>query len=165
MANYLEDELPTGQDLAIMIYGDYCAMAPAQRARLLHRVRATLAPGGRFIFDVFSPGQMHDLSEGFEGARRLMQGFWAEGDYFGFKRCFLWPEQLVSLERYLIATPDRQFEVLNWMQYFTPQSIAAELTASGFAMEAAVEFVTGASWQGGATPIAIVARPQEGPVS
>lgn len=160
MANYLEDELPEGQDLVIMIYGDYCAMGPEQRARLLRRVRATLAPGGRFVFDVFSPGQMGDLSEGFEGGRRFMQGFWAEGDYFGCKRTFLWPELLVSLERYLVATPDRQFEVLNWMQYYTPASIAAELAAADFAADAALDFVTGEPWQEGATPIAIVARPQ-----
>ena len=165
IANYLEDELPGGQDLVIMIYGDYCAMAPDQRARLLQRVRATLAPGGCFVFDVFSPGQMHDLSEGFESGRRFMQGFWAEGDYFGFKRTFLWPEELVSLERYLVATPDRQFEVLNWMQYYTPQSIAAELAKSGFAAEAAVEFVTGEPWQDGAMPIAIVAQPHPAPLS
>ena len=160
IANYLEDELPKGQDLVIMIYGDYCAIAPEQRARLLQRVRATLAPGGHFVFDVFSPGQMQLLSEGFEGGRRFMQGFWAEGEYFGFKRTFLWPEELVSLERYLVATPDRQFEVLNWMQYYTPDSIGAELVASGFVAEAALDFVTGEPWQEGATPIAIVARPQ-----
>jgi hypothetical protein len=108
---------------------------------------------------------MRDLSEGLEGGRRFMQGFWADGDYFGFKRCFLWREQLVSLERYLVATPDRQFEVLNWMQYYTPQSIAAELARSGLAVDAAVEFVTGEAWQDGATPIAIVAQPQPAPLS
>lgn len=160
IANYLEDELPGGQDLVIMIYGDYCAMAPEQRARLLRRVGATLAPGGRFVFDVFSPGQMADLSEGFEAGRRFMQGFWAEGDYFGFKRTLLWPDERVSLERYLVLMPDRQLEVLNWMQYYTPDSIAAELAASGFVADATLDFVTGAPWQEGAVPIAIVARPQ-----
>lgn len=160
IADYLEDELLGGQDLVIMIYGDYCAVAPAQRARLLRRVRAALAPGGRFVFDVFSPGQMQLLSEGFEGGRRFMHGFWADGDYFGFKRTFLWPTERISLERYLVATPDRQFEVFNWMQYYTPDTIAAELAASGFAADAALDFVTGEPWQEGATPIAIVARPQ-----
>lgn len=160
IADYLQDELPGGQDLIIMIYGDYCAMAPEQRARLLQRVRAALAPGGHFVFDVFSPGQMELLGEGFEGGRRFMHGFWAEGDYFGFKRTFLWPDDRISLERYLVATPDRQFEVLNWMQYYTPETIAAELAASGFVADAALDFVSGEPWHEGATPIAILARPQ-----
>lgn len=158
-ADYLEDELPSGQDLVIMIYGDYCAMPPAQRHRLLDRIRAMLKPGGHFVFDVFSPGEMRLLSEGLSVDRRPRGGFWSGGDHVAFKRTFLWPEQLVSLERYLVATADRKFEIFNWMQYFTPEAITAELDAAGYAVDATPDFVTGEPWQESARPIAVVSRP------
>ena len=83
--DYLADPLTEGQDIVTLIYGDYCALAPAMRTRLLERVRQTLAGGGRFVFDVYSVGQMSRLTEGFEAGHRYMNGFWAEGDYYGFR--------------------------------------------------------------------------------
>ena len=44
------------------------------------------------------------------------------------------------------------------MQYYTPDTIAAELAASGFTAEAFVEMETGEPWQGNATPFFFIAR-------
>jgi SAM-dependent methyltransferase len=159
-ADYLEGALPEAQDIVTLIYADYCPLAPAMRSRLLGRVREMLVPGGSFVFDVFSPGQMSRLREGFEAGHRYGDGFWAPGDYYGFKRTFLWPDLLISLERYLISAEDRQFGIFNWMQYFAPESITAELTASGFEVETLLEVDTGEAWQGGATPITVIAHPR-----
>jgi SAM-dependent methyltransferase len=159
-ADYLRDPLPREQDVVILVYGDYCALSPDLRARLLGRVHEMLTLDGRFVFDVYSPGQMGALKEGFDAGQRFMSGFWAAGDYYGFKRTFLWPSEKISLERYLIATPVRQFEIFNWMQYFTPDKIADELKTAGFTVEAQLEFDSGEPWLGGPTPITLVARSQ-----
>lgn len=158
-ADYLTAPLPALQDIVFMIYGDYCALAPDQRSALLRRVRTVLAPGGHFVFDVYSPGQMAMLSEGFEGGPNYGNGFWSPQDYFAFRQTHLWPDERISLERYLVATAERQFEIFNWMQYFTPATIADELALAGFAVEAQLEFETGFAWQGGATPLTLIARP------
>ena len=47
-------DLGDGYDAALLIYEDYCAMSPAQRALLLARVREALRPGGHVLFDVTS---------------------------------------------------------------------------------------------------------------
>ncbi len=157
-ANYL-DPLPTGPaDLVTLIYGDYCALSPDQRRTLLANVAATLAPGGRFVFDVFSPGQFERMSEGTEFGHRYMGGFWSAEDYFGFKKTTLFPEQLVSLERYLVVEADRSFEVFNWMQYYTTETIAAELADAGFIADDFVEMESGEPWQDDATPFFVNAR-------
>ncbi len=157
--DYLTADLPEAQDIVTVIYGDFCALAPDQRRRLLARVRAMLAPGGRLVLDAYTPGQFAALSEGFEGGHNYQNGFWSPLDYFAFKQTHLWPDELISLERYLVATAERQFEIFNWMQYFTPASIEAELAEAGFAVEANVEFDTGQPWAGGATPLTVIAGP------
>ena len=50
--NYLALEDTARYDAALLIYGDFCPLAPAQRARLLANVRRALLPGGNFVLDV-----------------------------------------------------------------------------------------------------------------
>lgn len=157
-ADYLHDDLPAGQDLAVLIYGDYCALSPQRRARLLARVRGVLRPGGALVFDVFSIGAFDALTEVEECGRCYMAGFWAPGDYFGFRRTFLYAERKVGLDRYLIAAPERIFTVDNWMQYFAPENAVAEARAAGFSRIETVDALTGGAWTPGADPFAVVAR-------
>jgi SAM-dependent methyltransferase len=158
-ADYLRDDLPAQSDLVIQIYGDFCALAPDKRALLLQKVRASLAPGGSFVFDVFSLGQYGELAEREAFGHRFMDGFWSAADYIGFQRTFLYPGHAISLDRYLVVEPHRSFEICNWMQYYTPESIAAELAQSGFRMAAAREFSTGGTWTAGPTAFAVIAEP------
>jgi SAM-dependent methyltransferase len=157
-ANYLLPPLPAPADLVTLIYGDFCALSPDRRRALLANVAAALAPGGRFVFDVFSPGQFAAIVEGTEFGHRYMGGFWSSEGYFGFKRTLLYPAEHISLERYLIVEAARSFEVFNWMQYNTPETIAAELAAAGFTADACVEIESGEPWHGGATPFFVIAR-------
>lgn len=53
--DYSRDELGGGFELAMMIYCDFGALAPAAELVLV-RVREALAPGGLFVFDVLGPG-------------------------------------------------------------------------------------------------------------
>ena len=135
----------------------------AMRHNLEHksaRKRRALKADGVLVFDVFSPGQMAGLVEGVEAGRRLMGDFWAEDDYFALKRTFVWPAARISLERYLVLQPDRRLEIYNWMQYYTPASIAAELAQSGYVVEASLEVATGLPWQESPTAFVVLARPQ-----
>lgn len=156
LADYLAAPLPGAFDLVTLIYGDYCSLSPDRRQTLLARIAAALAPSGRLVFDVYSPGQLAALKEGVEYGHRYMNGFWAEEDYFAFKSTLLYPDDLISLERYLVATERREFEIFNWMQYFTPDSIAEELQPSGFAAEACLDLLTGEAWANSPTPFFVV---------
>ena len=158
VADYLKDPLPENQDAILLIYGDFCALSPERRAALLVRIRTALRPGGALVFDVFSRPQYEQRTESSEFARRLMGGFWAPGDYFGFRATFLYDALSLSLDRYCIVEPDRRRDIFNWLQYFTPETAAAEAEAAGFEVEAVVEACDGTDWTGGPSEFAVVAR-------
>lgn len=134
-ANYLSDELPSGYDIITLIYTDLCALSPDQRLTLLSRMRGMLNDNGKIIIDVASTELLKDKEEATVIEDRLMGGFWAEGDYVGIQRSFIYKDQDVSLDRYLIVEPNETWEIFNWFQYFTPESLKAELKTAGFVVE------------------------------
>ncbi|HUO97230.1 MAG TPA: class I SAM-dependent methyltransferase [Rhizomicrobium sp.] len=158
LADYMKDALTGGQDIVTLIYGDYCVLSPPQRRALLERVRAMLKPGGHFLFDVFSLAQFGQRSEEFRCERRLMSGFWADGDYFGFRATHLYPELYLALDRYLIVEPERTKDIFNWMQYFSPDDVAAELREAGFEVAEIFDVETGKRWLERSAPFGVLAK-------
>ncbi|MDQ2079269.1 class I SAM-dependent methyltransferase [Xanthobacteraceae bacterium Astr-EGSB] len=158
VGDYLKDEIPGGQDLVCLIYGDMCAMSAENRRAVTAKVRRALKPGGLFIFDLFSQGQFAERAESTSFARNMMDGFWSAADYFGFLKVFLYPEECVALDRYLIVEDSRSFEVFNWMRYYSPQAARAEFDGNGFQIERLVDVSTGAPWTLSASPFAVIAR-------
>jgi SAM-dependent methyltransferase len=143
-ADYLTDELPGGFDLITLIYYDLCPLSPEHRGALLGRAMNMLAPGGRLVMDVVGTGALDGREDSLVLEHRLMGGFWAAGDYVGIHRAHVYPEERLSLDHYLIVEPDQAWQIFNWLQYFTPQSIEAELNAAGFKIEQIAGDLTGA---------------------
>lgn len=156
--DYLVEAMPSAQNLVTLIYGDYCVLSPEQRSNLLARTFAMLKPGGHFLFDVFSRPQFGQIEEGLVCEHRLMNGFWAEGDYFGFKATHRYTDRHIALERYLIVEPQRTRDIYNWMQYFTPAEIEAELTAAGLDLVEIFDLASGGKWIEKSTPFGVLAR-------
>lgn len=132
IANYLEAALPTEQDLITLIYCDLCALSPALRKQLYSQVRKALRPGGTFIFDVLSVEAFHTFTEHCTFAPEYMDRFWSANRYYTFHNAYRYEDDKVSLDHYTIIEEQRTWHVYNWLQYFTPESIHAELTANGF---------------------------------
>lgn len=86
-----------------------------------------------------------------------MGGFWAEGDYVGVQRSFVYPQQNLSVDRYVIFEPQETWQVFNWFQYFTPDGLRQELNAAGFAVEQMTEGLTGAPLEDEGDYIAVIA--------
>ena len=156
-ADYLTDDLPDGFDIVTLIYTDFCVLSPQQRAIVLHRMRDMLKPGGRIVIDVNGIGSLTAKEECTHIEDRLMGGFWAEGDYVGIQRSFIYPQERLSLDRYLIVEPDQSWQVFNWFQHFTPQTLQAELTSAGFAVEQMRATLTGEPLRANSDVIAVIA--------
>ena len=131
-ADYLSDDLPTGFDVVTLIYTDLCALSPAQREGLLGRMREMLNPGGHIVLDIAGTGSFATKEETTVIEHKLMGGFWSPGDYVGIQRTFVYPTELLSLDRYLIVEPSETWQVYNWTQHFTLEGIEAELRNAGF---------------------------------
>ena len=157
VANYLTDPLPRDQDLITMIYCDLCPLSPAQRQTLLGKVRTSLRPDGAFVFDVASIKAFEDTTETTTFGHTYMDGFWSEKDYFAFHNTYRYEDENVSLDHFTIIEEKGTWDVYNWMQYYTPESIAAELGANGLDV---VDIVGGFGVDGADdTTFAVIARP------
>jgi len=158
-ADYLDWVPQHRYDLVLMIYHDYAALAPRQRRQLLDNVHAMLEPDGAFLFDVPSLAALADLEEATAYAPMLMDGFWSSHPYYGFLNTFRYPDALVSVDRYEIVEARRTRIFYNWLQYFDPESLAAELATAGFTVDEVVGDVAGGELGPASHELAAVARP------
>ena len=134
-ADYLSDELPDDFDIVTLIYTDYSVLSPSQRVRLLGRIGKMLKPGGHLVMDVAGMGSFEAKEECTLIENKLMHGFWAEGDYVGIQRSFIYRDECLSVDRYVIVEPTETWQVFNWFQYFTPGRLQKELCVAGFHVE------------------------------
>jgi hypothetical protein len=102
-----------------------------------------LNPGGSFVMDVAGMGSFEGKEESTLIENNLMFGFWAKGDYVGIHRAFVYPKELLSLDRYVIIEPTETWQIFNWFQHFTPESLETELIAASFLVEQMVGDLTG----------------------
>lgn len=158
VGDYLKEPIPGGQDLVCLIYGDMCTLSPENRRTVVANVRAALKPGGVFIFDLYSEEQFAECTEFVEFSENLMDGFWSAVPYFGFRKMFVYQEERVTLDRYLIVEAGRTREIFNWMQYYSIKRALREFNANGFVVEGMVDVLTGAAWTPGPSPFAVIAR-------
>ena len=156
--NYLEDDLGSGFDAAILIYEDYCALGPGQRSELLSRIHSALLPGGRLVFDVTSAERFSEYRDGVVSQANLHDGFWAEPPYVGTEETWTYPELRLVLTRYTIETPTQDRQFWNWMQCLTPAEVDAELAAAGFAPPQYFGDVTGARFDASAPTFTVLTR-------
>lgn len=132
VGSYLDAELGSEYDAAILIFEDYCALSPTQRALLLNRIHSSLRAGGRFAFDVTSATRFADFVEGHREEQNLMNGFWADEPYSGAQETWTYPELKLVLERYTILTASATRQFWNWTQCLTVGTMTAELATAGF---------------------------------
>jgi len=158
LGDYLDLRIETGYDLATMIMCDFCAMSPEQRGRLLRRVGELLAPGGAFLFDVYSHAFFETWDEMAACGEGMMDGFWSSQPYFGFLNTFKYEEAKVVLEKYLIVERERQTEYFNWFQHYSLESLTAEVEAAGLVVDEAFGDVAGEPFDDSLAEFAVVVR-------
>ena len=157
-ADYLAWESSGRFDLALLIFCDLCALAPADRARLLATICRWLVPGGALVLDVHSLVTFAALPEVHETAPDLLGGFFATEPYVGELRRFRYEAEHVTLDRYRITTAAGTTEIFNWLQHYSPEAFTAELEAAGFRVEALFADVAGAPLRPDSPDLAAIAR-------
>lgn len=157
-ADYLRDPLPGHFDVAVLIYYDYCAMAPQQRTLLLSRIHGLLNPGGRLVLDLPGPGAFEQVGDHSEIEERLMAGFFAPGEYVGIHKTDVYDEEWISLDRFFIIEPQETWQIFNWMQYYTPESAVSELAENGFMASVLTGGLDGAALEADSKTLGIIAE-------
>lgn len=157
-ADYLEYQPAGTFDLITMIMCDFCALSPTQRASMLAKFEGLLADQGRVILDVYSLQALADRDEGLICEKNQLNGFWSAQPYFGFVASFKYDEEKVSLDKYTIVEQDRQREIYNWLQYFTPESLEREAREAGLIIDELCGDVAGNPYATDAAEFAVVLK-------
>ncbi len=158
LQNYLEFSGENSFDAALLIYGDYCVLSPADRKRLLEIVRRSLVIGGRFVLDVTTRERQkrNGRKNGWDAAA---SGFWSGKPHFVLEQGFDYPEELVHLDQYIVIDEDDAVRVFrNWFQDFTANSIRSELESGGFRLSGLYADLAGTSFYSDSEWIGVVAE-------
>ena len=156
--NYLEFETEDRYDLIIMIMCDFCALSPDQRKIMLNKFFALLNSGGSVLLDVYSLKAFEERKETALYEAHLLDGFWSPTKYYGFLNTFKYEEEEVILDKYTLVEAARTRTVYNWLQYFTPETLAKELEECGFAVESVYADVAGSPYAPDNTEFAVVVK-------
>jgi SAM-dependent methyltransferase len=157
--DYLSFTQEDTYDLIIVIMRDFGALRPGDRTRLLDVVRAHLAPGGALLFDVDSSAAFETVQERAVYAPDLMEAFFAPSPYFGFHNTYRYEPEQVSLDKFEIIRGDGTQSHLVWVQYYSLETLTAELASAGFDVAEALGDVAGSGYDPGAPQFAVVATP------
>ncbi len=132
--NYLTLDREAEFDLALLIYGDLCALAPADRDALLRRVHRALKPGGHFVFDVST--RLLRWRVGLQNHWYVAEsGFWKPGPHLVLEQGFDYPEHDAYLDQYIVIEEDGRVSVYrNWFIDYAPETITPILERHGFAV-------------------------------
>lgn len=141
--NYLELEDENRYDAAFLIYGDFCPLNPAQRARLLQNIHHALKPNGKFVLDV-STRECRRKHGNKNQWYATESGFWKPGPHLVLEEGFDYPEQSIWLDQYTVIEADGNVSVYrNWFQDYTPETITEELSQGSFSVESLWGDLTG----------------------
>ena len=157
-ANYLDHQPEGTFDLVTMIMCDFCALSPAQRAKMITKFKGLLSNRGRVVLDVYSLSAFADKQENSVYEKNQLDGFWSADDYFAFVTSFKYDNEKVSLDKYTIVERNRQTEIYNWLQYFTPESLEREARAVGLEIDEVYGDVAGNQYDSDAAEFAVVMK-------
>ena len=156
--NYLALEDESLHDAAFLIYGDYCPLAPENRALLLRNVYRALKPGGSFILDVTTRElrMKYGLRKSWNA---LSNGFWRAGPHLVLEQGFDYHESSLYLNQYIVIEPYGCITVYrNWFQDFSKETITAELEKGGFTVDSLWGGLAGETMEENPDWIGVVAR-------
>ncbi len=157
-ADYLDYQPEGTFDLVTMIMCDFCALSPTQRATILAKFKGLLSDQGRIVLDVYSLRAFADKQEGSIFEKNQLNGFWSTDPYFGFVTSFKYDDEKVGLDKYTIVERNRQREIYNWLQYFTPESLEREAHAAGLEIDEVYGDVAGNPYAADAAEFAVVMK-------
>jgi SAM-dependent methyltransferase len=156
--NYLDLTDTNWYEASLLIFGDFCPLAPDQRSQLLRNIRGALKPGGRFVLDVTT--RVHRKRYGSTNHWYVAEsGFWKPGPHLVLETGFDYPEQSIYLDQMIVVEADGKLSVYrNWFQDYTRHTITQELEAGGFAVQSVWSDLIGSDFADDSEWIGVVAK-------
>lgn len=129
--DYLELAFDKRFDLVLLIFCDFGALSLANQQLLLGKINGLLAPGGKLIFDVFSPAYFEQYEEA-TSWNVQPAGFWRPHPHLVLEQKLTYPAHMVTLEQYQLIDEHGMALYRNWNKCFTEAEITGLLHQHGF---------------------------------
>lgn len=157
--DYLSLDIDGAFDVVTLIYCDFGVLSTESRALLLGRVRRALRPGGRFIFDVFTPAHGSGGPETKDWQYNGDGGFWDAGPHLLLNAFYRYDEDNTELTQAIVVGEDGINCYNLWEHRFTRESLSAEIQKAGFSGFTLYGDVSGAAYaESGATMCAVAVK-------
>jgi len=128
--NYLTSDEAGAYDVAILIYCDYGALSDVERCQILDNAYRALKPGGKLIFDVFTPMQYKESHEKRSFSIYENGGFYKAEPHICLYSHLKYGEN-VWLDQYLLIDVQDRVDTINvWDTTFTLESLSVEVEAA-----------------------------------
>jgi cyclopropane fatty-acyl-phospholipid synthase-like methyltransferase len=145
-------------DLISMIFCDFCALSPKQRASLMAKWRGLLGPEGAVLLDVFSLRQYEATEEKALYEYLPDGGFWTQEPCYVFQNTFKYETEKVFLDKYVIYEQNRTRQIFNWLKCYSLDALKQELADNGFSITEHYANVAGEPYRDDAMEMAVVAQ-------
>ena len=142
--SYLTMEFREEFDVATLIYCDFGVLSTQQRAVLLGKIHRALRPGGRLLFDVFTPRQYDGQKECTDWVYEA-SGFWSPEPYLCLNALYRYEAESTFLRQHIVVTDDAVNCYNVWEHTFTKEELARDLAVAGFEVGGFYDDIAGAA--------------------
>ncbi|MCL2003637.1 MAG: class I SAM-dependent methyltransferase [Oscillospiraceae bacterium] len=131
LQDYLSMDFKAAFDMITLIYYDYGALIPDERANLLRRIHKALKPGGLFLFDIYTPLRGKGKNDRASWDNHPNGGFWSAKPHICLSTEYVCGEAAEG-HRHVVVEENSVRSYNLWDCYFTRQSILGEADPFGF---------------------------------
>jgi len=156
VGNYLMFDATQEFDVAILIYCDYGVLSDDDRIKILTNIYKALKPGGKLIFDVFTPMKYAEVKESNTWFISGKNGFFRENEHLCLESHFIY-STFVHLDQYVIIDENDHVDVIRvWDHCFTPETLLSETEQVGFRTLGHYSNVIGAPYESASKTLCMV---------
>lgn len=156
-ANYIDYDFEGQFDLITLVYFDFCALNPEQRAVLLKKISKALNAGGSFVLDILTPAHFASIEESLDCSKNENGGFWSPNNYISFEQIFKYDDEQLILEKSTVIEADAELTICNYLKCFQLQEFKDLLKANGLTANELFSDISGTSFKEDSTGLTIVA--------
>jgi len=129
--DYLTLDYADQFDVITLIYCDYAVLSDTNRQLLVRIIHRALKPGGKFIFDVFTPCKRN--AESHTWGYFANGGFWCEKPHICLESVYQYDDaDRTELSQSIVLTEEALHVYNIWDHYFTKEALLSEIQPIGF---------------------------------
>lgn len=156
--DYLTLDFTTCFDVILLIYCDFGVLNKSERDSLLTKIYNNLKPGGKFVFDVFTPNKYRNHVDT-RTWNSHHGGFWSPTPHICLNSNYWYSKERVHLQQTIVLDDNDDLQIYNiWDQTYSLDEISSILSGIGFKDLEFFSDVTGRAYQEETEIMTIIAK-------